>query len=396
MNVEKMKRLSKMDSQKSYKLLQMAKELARAATEVQETLENSFLREQVIEVVEGHYDLGVVKEAYEVFGGYTNRSFKVVLEKNGNLRDFFVRKYKLGITENEVLFEHAMINHTRKNGFDLAAALIESREGTTFINPEISRNKFAIYEFLPGEDKYSWDNPLMEDSEYRSAGEVLAGFHCAAKDFDPKNLSRVEPEITEMVEEFKTIFSDCANVSRNTKFHEYYNYRLNEIISCIDENPIPKKDIAQMTRCPIHCDYHPGNLKFEDGQVVGLFDFDWAKLDLRLFDICLSLAYNSVQWGGADDGSMDLEKAKLFVQSYQATVEGLGTMPALSAIELKHFPAMMAWANFYLLNWDITDYYLDDDRNDYEYLAYLKHNIRQMRWIETHKAEFAHVANSIM
>lgn len=395
MSFEKMQRLSKMDSQKSYQLLQIAKELARAATEVQVTLENSFLREQVIEVVEGHYDLGDVREAYEVFGGYINRSFKVVVEKSGNRKDYFVRKYKLGITENEILFEHAMINHTRDNGFDLAAGLINSNENTTFVSPDISRNKFAIYEFLEGEDKYTWDNPIMEDSEYRSAGEVLANFHSAAKDFDPANLGRVEPEIAVMVDGFKDVFSECAIVSRNTKFHEYYTYNLNEIFSAIDANPISKEDIAQMVRCPIHCDYHPGNLKFEDGRVVGLFDFDWAKLDLRLFDICLSLAYNTVQWGGADDGAMDLEKALLFVRSYQTALKDLGTMPVLSEIELKHFPTMMAWANFYLLNWDITDYYLDNDRNDYEYLAYLKHNVRQMRWIESHKHEFAEVADSI-
>ncbi len=396
MSLEKMKRLSKMDSQKRYQLLQMAKELARAATEVQETLENSFLREQVIEVVEAHYDLGDVRDAYEVFGGYINRSFKVIVEKDSKKRSFFVRKYKLGITENEILFEHAMITHTKKNGFNLAAGLIESKEKTTFVNPTISRNKFAIYEFLEGEDKYSWDNPIMEDCEYQSAGEVLGNFHAAAKDFDPANLARLEPEITVMVREFKENFEECANVNRNTKFHEYYTYKLKEIFSVIDVNNISKEDVAQMVRCPIHCDYHPGNLKFEDGKVVGLFDFDWAKLDLRLFDVCLSLAYNTVQWGGADDGAMDLEKAAIFLQAYQSSLAKSGTLPVLSDLELKHFPKMMAWANFYLLNWDITDYYMDDDRNDYEYLAYLKHNVRQMRWIENHKDEFAEVAGSIV
>lgn len=396
MSLEKMKRLSKMDSQKSYKLLQMAKELARAATEVQETLENSFLREQVIEVVEGHYDLGVVREAYEVFGGYINRSFKVVVDKSGERRDYFVRKYKLGIGESEILFEHAMITHTKENGFDLAAGLIHSNEKRTFVSPDISRNKFAIYEFLEGEDKYTWDNPIMEDCEYQSAGEVLATFHSAAKDFDPANLGRVEPEIMVMMDEFKNVFQECADINRNTKFHEYYRYNLEQIFGAIDANSISKEDIAQMVRCPIHCDYHPGNLKFEDGKVVGLFDFDWAKLDRRLFDVCLSLAYNTVQWGGVDDGAMDLKKCQIFVQAYQTALRDLGTMPVLSDVELKHFPTMMAWANFYLLNWDITDYYMDDDRNDYEYLAYLKHNVRQMRWIESHKNEFAKVADSIL
>ena len=163
MTPDKMRLLKRMDSSKSYELLQMAKELARVATEVQDTLESSFLREQIIEVVEAHYDVGKVIDTYEIFGGYVNRSFKVIVEKQGEIRNYFLRKYKFGITENEILFEHAMITHTKENGFNLLAGLIESREQTTFVSPVISKNKFAMYQFLEGEDKYTWDNPLMED-----------------------------------------------------------------------------------------------------------------------------------------------------------------------------------------------------------------------------------------
>jgi homoserine kinase type II len=48
---------------------------------------------------------------------------------------------------------------------------------------------------------------------------------------------------------------------------------------------------------------------------------------------------------------------------------------------------MLALANIYLINWEATDYYGNMDLNDYEYLAYLKHNIRLMQWIEEHKDE---------
>ena len=119
MDTAKMKRLLKMDSLKSYELLQIVKQLARTATEVQETLESSFLHEQVIEVVEGLYDLGRVIDTYEIFGGYTNRSFQVVVEQNGAVSEYFLRKYKLCIAGKEILLEHAMITHAMTNGFHL-------------------------------------------------------------------------------------------------------------------------------------------------------------------------------------------------------------------------------------------------------------------------------------
>lgn len=395
MDTSKMRCLEKMDSRKSYKLLQMAKDLARAATEVQGTLENSFLREQVLEVVEGYYDLGKVLDTYEIFGGYINRSFKVLIEEDGVVSSYFVRKYKLGITESEVLFEHAMITHALNNGFSLLAGVIKTRENRTFVSPEISRNKFAVYQYLNGEDKYTWDNPLMEDSEYKSAGEVLAAFHCASNGFNPDGLSRLEPQILDMMQQFPKDYQGYAEQYRKTKFHEYFCANLEEILTAIENNSITSADADQMLTGPIHCDYHPGNLKFEGGKVVGLFDFDWSKIDFRLFDVCLSLAYNSVQWGGSEDGTMYLEKCQLFLKSYQDTIVQIGTLQPLSTVELINLPTMMAMANFYLLNWDIQDYYSATDRNDYEYLAYLKHNVRQMRWIENHKEEFAELADSI-
>jgi homoserine kinase type II len=136
-------------------------------------------------------------------------------------------------------------------------------------------------------------------------------------------------------------------------------------------------------------------MKFINGTVVGLFDFDWSKIDLRLFDVCLALAYNSVTWGGREDGTMHLDKCSIFLQSYQSTLRSLHGLAPLSDTELDNFPTMMALANFFLLNWDISAYYTGAEKNCYEYLAYLKHNVRQMDWIESHKQGFAEVADSV-
>lgn len=396
MDTSKMKHLEKMDSVKSYQLLQLAKKLGRVALEVQDTLEKSFLREQIVEVVEAHYDLGKVVEAYEIFGGFINRSFGVVVEKAGEQHQYFLRKYKLGITDQEILFEHAMITHSIAHGLSICAALIYTREGTTFVKPTISRNKFAIYEYLEGEDKYSWDNPIMEDEEYASSAEVLATFHNATSNFDPQGLARVEPGILEIIPTLAERFTTFAkDDSRNTKFYRFFLRNLDNIVAVINRNTISRQDAAQMIVNAIHCDFHPGNLKFKDNRAVGVFDFDWAKIDLRLFDVCFAMVYNASCWGGPEDGSMLIGKCRIFLNSYQDTLARIHGMPPLNPIELANFPVMMAMANMYLLNWNLTAFFTGGEVNDYEYLAYLKHSVRQMEWIELHKHEFAELAASV-
>jgi len=373
----------------------MTKQLAEIATKVQSTLENSFLREQVIEVVETFYDLGKVIEVYELFGGFVNRSFRVIVEQNGVLKPYFVRKYKFGITDKEILFEHAMIMHIMENGFHLLAGPIMSRDTATFVSPVISKSKFAIYSFLEGEDKYSWDNPLLEESEHESAAEVLAQFHNAAMDFKWHDVGRVESGITTLTAEMLKLFTYHTMARRQSKFHDYFTSVTDSLLLLLKACTIPREDAEQMIKIPIHCDYHPGNLKFDGGKVVGVFDLDWSKIDFRLFDVCLALIYNSVEWGEESDGLMDLGRCESFLKAYQSTLLKMKGIPPLNVCEIDNFSTMMVMANFYLMSWEVTDYYSESDKNEYEYLAYLKHSVRQMHWIENHKQELQKIARSV-
>ncbi|UCE54056.1 MAG: hypothetical protein JSV31_01035, partial [Desulfobacterales bacterium] len=58
-------------------------------------------------------------------------------------------------------------------------------------------------------------------------------------------------------------------------------------------------------------------------------------------------------------------------------------------IEIKNLPTMLSAANQYLINWIVTTYCEDAELNDYEYLAYLKHTVRLMYWLEDHKDDIA-------
>ncbi|MDR3135717.1 MAG: hypothetical protein LBU69_06460, partial [Deltaproteobacteria bacterium] len=105
----------------------------KVTEEAYSAIESQVLYNQIHQLFDEHYDLGKVAEIYEVFGGYTNRSFGVVLEKDGKKTDYFVRKYKVEATDTDVLMEHGLIQHALKNGFVEAAGIYPASDGRTFI-----------------------------------------------------------------------------------------------------------------------------------------------------------------------------------------------------------------------------------------------------------------------
>lgn len=119
------------------------------------------------------------------------------------------------------------------------------------------------------------------------------------------------------------------------------------------------------------------------------------KDDFGLFDVCLALAYCCSSWQDEKDGDLLLDKCSIFLKAYQSKLVELGGLEPLNALELEWLPTMMAAANIYLINWDVLAYYAGKNLNEYEYIAYLQHNIRLMIWIENHKAEIAELGKSL-
>jgi len=129
-----------------------------------------------------------------------------------------------------------------------------------------------------------------------------------------------------------------------------------------------------------HCDYHPGNLKFRNGDITGLFDFDWSKIDARCFDVALAMLYFFADWGEGRDGAFDLDQAALFLKAYQRTLEGGPELAPMSDAELECLPHMINASNLYVLNWTIEDFYAREVDPE-EYLIYLRHGVQVMRWL---------------
>ena len=373
---------------------EVAERLAADAKKPRDALEWEFLSSQIEEILREDYDLGEVVKIEQILGGFENLSFAVFTKESGE-NEYFVRKYKCGTVEREIRYEHALVGHIRKNGFDLPARVFENKQGDTLairqelLDGERVTRYFAVYEMLTGEDKYSWTKNRCTDAEYDNAARVLARFHQAAHDFEPGDLFREQPPIMDFLATMPGTFKGYAAAAKGTKYDKYLLAQLPEILESIDRGLALAPELEGLPRCPVFCDYHPGNLKWADEKSVGLFDFDWTKLDYRLFDTAIGIVYFCTSWEDEDDGQLRMDKAEIFLRAYQDEVSRTGAPGRLTDGEVAALPRMLAIAGLYVVNWDIVAYYIDRRPNDDEYLFFLEHNVAFVEFIEAHLGELA-------
>lgn len=58
-----------------------------------------------------HYDLGELVQFEQNLLGYNNTNFGIRTEKQGASKGYFFRRYKAEILPEEIVFEHAVIDH---------------------------------------------------------------------------------------------------------------------------------------------------------------------------------------------------------------------------------------------------------------------------------------------
>ena len=358
--------------------------------------ENKTLSESLIKkiqcIVEDRYDLGTVTSAKEILGGTVNTSFKVdIAGKRKKTETYFLREYNPLVKESEIRFEHALLNHLRRSGFELASIPIPARDGTTFFreqasSPDIQKDNFwALFDFLKGEDKYSWTYTELTAEECASSADILARLHHHGADFTkPAGTERAQPPIMRFLPALKRNFADFSQTDQKCRCVALFKPHSRQIQSIIDSGIDAGDRYKKLLKIPIHCDFHPGNLKFENGKGVGLFDFDWSKIDYRVFDVALALFYFTAQWRGQGAGCLRMDLFRLFLRNYQKTCARLGGIAPMADPELRALVPMLAYANLYVLNWSVVDFCNKNDADDDEYCIYIKHGIQVMQWIEDH------------
>jgi len=338
-------------------------------------------------IIEDDYDIGEFAGYKKLYLGYINESYIIETLAGGDKRKFFLRKYRMGIKSDEICFEHSIINHLGQKGFSLAAGLIHTRDGNTSIKYADEQHAqpayYALYQFITGDDRYTWDNPCCSNAHLRNSAAVLARYHDAVADLNPEGRRR-GPTILELLPRIAKIMERRLREGGDNVFDIYLKEHLHLILKAIEDTQktLSTEAYHQLPKLAIHGDFHPGNLKFQENEIVGLFDFDWSKIDKRAFDVALALFYFCTSWGrdGYQDGEFLISRAGAFLKAYQQTQrERVGAMP-LSLEEIRFLPRLISASNLYVLFWALMDFSAKDV-DAQEYLGYLRHGVCLIRWL---------------
>ena len=343
-------------------------------------------KREIADFIAENYDIGTLVGQKNLPVGTVNTSYMIEASKAGAVDRYLLRIYKLGTQASEIEFEHALLDHLVAHGFDLVAPALPTRQGPSWVQRQEETEAggrvvfYAVFKFLAGEDKYPWDDPTCSPCELQSSARVLARYHQAASGFVPRG-RRQEPRILDFLSQIADKTERYLELDRQSSFDHLLRRHGRLVMGNIDGTRRALQPVASgnMPELAIHCDYHPGNLKYEQGRATGLFDFDWAKIDYRLFDVALALYYFCTLWRGERNGQLHTGKLSDFLDTYQvAGADNVHPGP-LDADELACLVPMIAAANIYVLNWTLVDFYTKTCDPD-AYGVYLEHHIRQMQW----------------
>lgn len=330
------------------------------------------------------YDLGELVECEKNERGFVNTAYAICMLAGGEHKRYFLRRYKAGIGEEELIFEHALIEHLLKAGSPVAR-IHHARSGKSYLHRQEGAGDttgvfYTIFDYLDGEDPFTWVDPVLTREQLVASASVLARFHLDVGGFTPLG-KRAEPRILDLLPMIADTWADCPTRSKGTIFDRRIVENQAEVSANIAATlaTLGEPEVRALPELVIHCDYHPGNLKFSGDQVTGVFDFDWSKVDFRLFDLGLALWYFCTSWRGGDDGSLRLDWTQTFLEAYHQTIGARGEGAAITPQEARYLPVMINAGNLYILHWTVLDYFAKDV-DPQEYLVFLNHSLNFTRW----------------
>ena len=349
---------------------------------------------RVREILESRYDVGRVGGVTELFGGEVNRNYEAVTILAGEERRWFVRQYEPGRKIEEILYEYHLLIHLRERTFDQAPLPVAAKDGAECVRYPFGDEEhwFMVYEFLPGENTYQWERNNVSHKALESAVRLLARFHTAAADYRPEAGWKVrEPVIREQLAGYG------ANIKRNYDHIKALGVREKDGSNDIFTRYLDSKEAFLSEALPgiskifdhedklfktvVHTDPHPGNFKYSDDKAVGLFDFDWVKEDVRLYDLAIGAMFFCSSWEGRNNGEADLSMLELFLRSYDNEImKHKSGVPPVTDCEKEAFARMMAAGSLYVVNFSLNRCYNEEDMNLFLSFYYVQHQMSCAEW----------------
>ena len=270
------------------------------------------------------YDLGPVN-ALTPAGGTAGKTWKVSCGQGL----FFLRLRGLRTSSpTRLQFDHGLRDHLLARGVPTAAPL-PTRAGSRWLQCEA-----GVYELYPFVHGRAFDP--QQPAEIQAAASALAGYHQAAAQYRP-------PVAGEAIAQYGTLgFSSGVSSRLDDPALLLANLQaVAELAPTGAERRLVERCLARVEAMQttyagpayerlsgwvIHGDYTPANLLYsQDGQVVGIFDLDWAMPGARSRDVADGLYFFAAEprrldsasiWSLTEAVDFDPERCVAFLQAY--------------------------------------------------------------------------------
>ncbi|MBX7144060.1 MAG: phosphotransferase [Oligoflexia bacterium] len=370
----------------------------------------------VADVVNQNWSVGRVVGIEKITRGVANDSFFIDAEKDGARERYFLRIYAAEKKEWWLQLEHDVLTHLTRHNFQITPVLITCSNGGTYASTRDAKHqqRFAMLtNLLTGEDKYAHEKNDLPYSELESVGKVFARYHNLVSLLISERYSPAkEPTEARMLRKLRRRVEEIPGLIAEIRGHsEFEVAKVAEkmwpsVKNMLAEIPkrLPPSRYLGLPHLPIHHDLHPGNMLFSHGEVSGLFDFDYVKVDARAYDVGLAAVFFGTRW--VDDPNLDgqIDKARFarFISAYQHPANMLNPdgLAYMQPAEIDVLPEMMQIGNGILIYWFINDFAqrlragdVTSALNlDQEYSRCLRHRMATSLFIEGDRPELLAIA----
>ena len=283
-----------------------------------------------------HYELGIIHSIKEYPRG-SRKSPKLLIRTEDDT--FLLKRRAPGRDDPyKVAFCHSLQMYLAQRKFPLPHLI-----GTRADNNSMLRFDGKIYELFEYIKGVSYDGSLKATSD---AGKALALFHKLLRDFQspytPPNGSyhaarSVDTALQQIPGTLQRIDPQGLVATGD---------RLAQLVQFLDEsyhNAAARAEQAGLPDWPqqiVHCDWHPGNMLFRGSRIVGVIDYDAARLYQRIVDIANGALQFSIIGGGENPAKwpdyLDESRYKRFLRGYESVPDCL-----ISRAELRIIPDLM-------------------------------------------------------
>ena len=235
------------------------------------------------------YPLGTFASLHPIAEGVENTNYRLETEGARHVLTLFEARTDAA----SLPFCLGMTEHLAAGGFPAPRPVRRADGGWV---GTLNGRPAAVIEWLPG----AW---LREPSsaEVAAAGAMLARLHLEAEGFPVERANPVGP-VT-----WRALADRCATAAKGED-----RAILDGVEAALRRLGDPWAE--DLPRGPIHADYFPDNVLFEDGQVSGVIDFYFGCTDLLVYDLAIALS----AWGFDGAGVPMPGAVEAFRQGYEA------------------------------------------------------------------------------